>query len=277
MTGSELPPVSRTALGVAALRALESNRPDRLFGDPFAAAFFVAGKAMFPAPERVLPEGEPSLGRLFAGQVAIRTRFYDEFLLAAAKHGCAQVVLLAAGLDARPFRLDWPQGLRLFELDLPGVLEFKARVLAGIAAQPRCARIVVPGDLREDWAGALRAAGFDAVVPTAWLIEGLMIYLARDEAAVLLSTVGELSAPGSETAFEHRPSGEGDDIVTRAKGLSTGQEVTDLWKGGLGPDAPDWLVEHGWRPQTYAGPEIAAGYGRPGALPSTGFVTGVRA
>ncbi|HJP74666.1 MAG TPA: SAM-dependent methyltransferase [Pseudonocardiaceae bacterium] len=277
MTDPELPPVSRTALGVAALRALESDRPDRLFDDPFAAAFFGAGKAMFPAPERARPQGEPSLGLLFAGQIAVRTRFYDEFLLTAANRGCAQVVLVAAGLDARAFRLDWPQGVRLFELDLPGVLDFKARVLAELAARPRCARIAVPADLREDWSGALRAAGFDAVAPTAWLIEGLMIYLDRAEAAALLSTVGQLSAPGGEIAFEYRAAGERDDIVTQAKSLSTGQEVTDLWKGGFGPDVPEWLTEHGWRTRTYAGPEVAAGYGRAGALPSTGFVTGIRA
>ncbi|HEY2060700.1 MAG TPA: SAM-dependent methyltransferase [Amycolatopsis sp.] len=262
-----LPPVSRTAVGVAGLRALESGRPDRLFEDPYAGAFFRAGQALFSAEER----GD-GLGRVFAEQVAIRTRFFDDFLA-----GADQVVLLAAGLDARAFRLDWPEGTRLFELDLPDVLEFKDSVLAARSAEPRCERVVVPVDLRDDWPAALREAGFAPGRPTAWLAEGLLVYLDYDDAARLLADVTALSAPGSRISFEHRPQADRDGLLQRARAVANGESVTSLWKGGLGGTAPEWLAEHGWRPETFSRAELAAGYGRPSEDPASGgFVTGVK-
>ncbi|WP_275292907.1 SAM-dependent methyltransferase [Amycolatopsis sp. La24] len=142
----ELPPVGKTAVGVAGLRALESGRPDRLFDDPYAGAFFHAGRAIFEGRER-----HHELGMVFAHQVAIRTRFFDDFV-----SGGTQTVLLAAGLDARAFRLDWPDGARVFEVDLPDVLAFKETVLSEKGARPRCQRTTVPVDLRDDWVAALK-------------------------------------------------------------------------------------------------------------------------
>jgi methyltransferase (TIGR00027 family) len=272
VTGS-LPAVSRTAIGVAALRAYESGRPDRLFDDPYAAAFFEAGRSALPDTS---PEGpQAGLGALFYPQVVIRTRFYDDQLLGA---GCAQVVLLAAGLDTRAFRLAWPDGTRLFEVDLPEVLAFKDEVLAGQGAEPACARVVVPADLREDWATALRGAGFDPAVPSAWLAEGLLMYLTPEEAERLLTTVGELAAPGSRIAFEHRPGTPPGSLIARAKAAAGGEHVTDLWRGGLGGRAPEWLAAHGWEPSTVTRAELAAAYGRPSDDDATagGFVTAVR-
>ncbi|KDN24136.1 SAM-dependent methyltransferase [Amycolatopsis rifamycinica] len=268
MTGS-LPAVSRTAVGVAALRAAESRRPDRLFDDPYAAAFAEAGRSALPAE----PAG--GLGAMFYPQVVIRTRFYDGHLLGS---GCGQVVLLAAGLDTRAFRLPWPDGTRLFELDLPEVLAFKDQVLAGRGAEPACARVVVPADLREDWATALRGAGFDPAVPTAWLAEGLLMYLTGAEAERLLTTVGELAAPGSRIAFEHRPGTPPGSLIARAKVAAGGEHVTSLWRGGLGGRAPEWLATHGWQPSTVTRAELAAAYGRPSDDDATagGFVTAVR-
>ncbi|EOD64561.1 SAM-dependent methyltransferase [Amycolatopsis vancoresmycina] len=258
-----LPAVSRTAVGVAALRAYESSRPDRLFDDPYAAAFAEAGRSALPAA------GE-GLGALFAQQVAIRTRFYDDYLLAA---GCPQVVVLAAGLDARAFRLAWPLGTRLFELDLPEVFAFKEAVLAGRDATPACERVVVPADLRDDWAAALRAAGFDPGVPTAWLAEGLLVYLSREDAEKLLSAVSELSAPGSRVSFEHRKTETRDSLFARANATPGAERVTRLWLGGLGDAAPDWLRGHGWEPTVVSRAELAAEYGRPGEETVDGFVT----
>ncbi|MEU4250697.1 SAM-dependent methyltransferase [Amycolatopsis sp. NPDC026612] len=269
-----LPAVSRTAVGVAALRAYESSRPDRLFDDPYAAAFFAAGRS-------VLPDGtgrdsdQAGLGALMYPQIAIRTRFYDDYLLEA---GCAQVVLLAAGLDARAFRLAWPPGTRLFEIDLPEVLAFKDDVLTARGAEPACERVVVRADLREDWATALRSAGFDPAVPTAWLAEGLLIYLSYEDTERLLTTVGELSAPGSRVSFEHRPSGATESLTARARASAGGEHVTRLWLGGLRDSAPEWLAAHGWQPTTVARAELAAGYGRPAPDDGTagGFITAVR-
>ncbi|MBE1492928.1 methyltransferase (TIGR00027 family) [Amycolatopsis lexingtonensis] len=263
-----LPAVSVTAVGVAALRAYESRRPDRLFDDPYAAAFHAAGRALLPISPGETPQG--GLGALFARQVAIRTRFYDDYLLAA---GCAQVVVLAAGLDARAFRLGWAPGVRLFELDLPEVLAFKDEVLSRQDAVPSCERVVVPADLRGDWAAALRAAGFDPSVPAAWLAEGLLVYLSRDDAEKLLSTVTELSAPGSHVSFEHRSAETRDGLLARAKATPGAERVTRLWQGGLGGKAPEWLRGHGWSPTVVSHAELAAKYDRPGDETLDGFVT----
>ncbi|MBB4687617.1 SAM-dependent methyltransferase [Amycolatopsis jiangsuensis] len=266
MDGARLPPVGRTAVGVAALRALESGRPDRLFDDPYAGAFFHAGRALFEGRQR----RDGSLGAVFAQQVAIRTRYYDEFVADA-----GQVVILAAGLDARAFRLPWADGARLYELDLPEVLEFKDFVLNEQGARARCARTVVPVDLRADWANALLEAGFDRTRPTVWLAEGLLVYLSRDEAERLLIDVTALSAPGSRVSFEHRPEGAADGLLRRARAV--GSEVTDLWQGGLGPQAPEWLNDHGWTPETVAVADLAARYGRePEDRTRGGFVTATR-
>ncbi|QRP46439.1 SAM-dependent methyltransferase [Amycolatopsis sp. FDAARGOS 1241] len=260
----DLPPVGKTAVGVAALRALESRRPDRLFDDPYAGAFYVAGRAVLGSADR--PDG--GLREVFAQQVAVRTRFFDDFV-----RGAHQVVLLAAGLDARAFRLDWAPGTRLSELDLPDVLRFKDDVLGG--AQPRCARIEVPADLRDEWGAKLIAAGFDAGVPTAWLAEGLLVYLEHAEAAQLLEEVTRLSAPGSRVSFEHRPEGDRDGLLQRAR--KVGGRVTELWRGGLGGEAPEWLARHGWRPETFTVKALAAEYGRrPLDTTNGGFVIGTR-
>jgi len=268
-----LPAVSRTAVGVAALRAAESRRPDRLFDDPYAAAFFEAGRSALPDTS---PDGpQARFGAMFYPQIVIRTRFYDDQLLGS---GCTQVVLLAAGLDARAFRLAWPGGTRLFELDLPEVLAFKDEVLATQDARPACERVVVRADLREDWAAALREAGFDPAVPTAWLVEGLLIYLSYEEAERLLTTVGELSAPGSRVTFEHRPADTPDNLIARAGAAEGGEHVTALWRGGLRDTAPEWLAAHGWEPSTVTRAELAAAYGRPSDDDATagGFVTAER-
>jgi methyltransferase (TIGR00027 family) len=201
----------------------------------------------------------------------LRTRFFDDFLLAAVGDGCRQVVLLAAGLDTRAFRLDWPAGTRLYELDLPDVLDFKETVLARHGARPACDRTVIPADLREPWPARLTEKGFDPEVPTAWLPEGLLSYLAREEAVRLLTAVGELSRQGSRLSFEH-----GGALLGRAAELPSMRQYADLWKGGLGENAADWLSGHGWHPELHDSAGLAEAYGRPAAGISGGFLTAVR-
>ncbi|MGE5291474.1 MAG: SAM-dependent methyltransferase [Micromonosporaceae bacterium] len=175
MTSPEpLTGVGKTALGVARVRAWESSRPDRLFNDPYAAAFIDA----FPGaiPDDQAARGRlSSLGAALAFHAVIRTRFYDEYLVGACASGCRQIVLLAAGLDTRAYRLEWPHGVRLFEVDLAEVLRFKDSVLGGLGAAARCARTVVPADVRTGWPGELVSAGFSPNEPTAWLAEGRLI------------------------------------------------------------------------------------------------------
>jgi methyltransferase (TIGR00027 family) len=273
--------VGKTALGVALIRARESRRDDRLFDDPYAQAFVDAAPGAFPEEPRTgkqLAGAWPlaSLGAMFHAHAVIRTRFFDDYLAAAAAAGCLQVVLLAAGLDTRAFRLAWPERTRVFEADLPDVLAFKDTVLAACGAMPRCERITVPADLREDWTAELTRAGFNATRPTAWLAEGLLLYLTAHEARQLLTGVSELSAPGSQLSFEHSPTG-GASLTATARHMPTMQQYTTLWKGGLGDDAPGWLAGHGWPPRFHELAELASSYRRPVPDPARGgFLTAMR-
>jgi methyltransferase (TIGR00027 family) len=177
MSDSELPGgVGKTALGVAMVRAHESRRDDQLFDDPYAEAFVAAAPHAFDAEQRAAAAGGDmaSWGRAFWARAVVRTRFFDDYVLDAAAGSIRQVVLLAAGLDTRAFRLSWPRGMCRYELDLPAMLRFKERVLAERTAVARCERIAVAVALRTDWAVPLRDAGFQADSPTAWLAEGLL-------------------------------------------------------------------------------------------------------
>ena len=273
--------VGKTALGMALVRAQESRREDRLFDDPYAQAFADAAAGAFSAEPAAAGEwtrGGPlaRLGEVFAFHAAIRTRFFDDYLLGAAAAGCRQVVLLAAGLDSRAFRLPWPAGVRLFELDLPDVIGFKETALARRDAKPACERTVIPADLRGPWPARLTAAGFERAARTAWLAEGLLLYLTAGEAVGLLTDIGDLSAPGSQLSFEHG-SIAGSALFTQARTLPGMAQYTALWKGGLGEDAPGWLARHGWQPQFHDRARLAAAYGRPAPQASDGgFLTAVR-
>lgn len=276
-----LPGVGRTALGVAGIRAMESRRADRLFDDPYAQAFVEAGRVFFPDLHGCLTDSQErassGIGALFYPHAVVRTRFYDEFLLTAVAAGCRQVVLLAAGLDTRAFRLSWPKGVRVFELDLPEVLQFKQRVLNGQTATATCERTTLPVDLRDPWAEDLLAVGFQPSATTVWLAEGLLVYLSYDEASGMLSTASELSAPSSQLSFEHT-SHDDNGLLARARATPGASRVTTMWKGGLGERAPHWLAEHGWQCQVHSRTALAAHYGRPFDEPSSGgFLTATHA
>ncbi|RFU40874.1 SAM-dependent methyltransferase [Actinomadura logoneensis] len=258
--------VGRTALAVARVRAAEHRRADRILTDPFAEAFAAAGPPAAPV------RGGPARD-LMVLQVIVRTRFYDDYLRAATAAGIRQVVLLAAGLDTRAFRLDWPDGTRLFEVDLPDVLDFKDAALAG--AEPRCERTTVAADLRDDWARRLRAAGFDPSRRTAWLVEGLLIYLLPGDAAALLGGIGAESVPGGRLAAED---GAGTAwLLEHARRNPDQFRAGPLWNGGLGEATASWLEEHGWRTERHALTDVAASYGRPAPEGTrSGFLTAER-
>jgi methyltransferase (TIGR00027 family) len=259
--------VGGTSLGVARARAWESRRPDRLFDDPYAAAFTAAAGG----PGERTPIA-PARARL-AFHVIIRTRFYDDHLRAASEGGCRQVVLLAAGLDTRAYRLPWPPGVTLYELDLPHVLAFKEEVLTDAGAEPRCTRVTVPTDLRGDWPTRLTEVGFDPSVPTAWLVEGLLVYLTASDAARVLHRAGELSAPGSRISFERNNAAS----LFAEHDREGIEEYAALWQGGVS-DPAALLAADGWRTEVHELADVAASYGRP--LPGeslSGFVTATRA
>ena len=191
--------VGSTALFVATARALEAQKPDPLAVDPYAEVFCRAvGGHAADVLDGKEPDHElktPDWGEHFVNFQGARTRYFDEYFRRAADAGVRQVVILAAGLDSRAYRLDWPAGTTIFEVDQPQVLALKQDRLGGVV--PTCTRIVVPANLADDWPAAVVAQGFRPDAPTAWLAEGLLPYL--DEALVrrLLARVDKLSAPGS--------------------------------------------------------------------------------
>src|ERR1700728_911410 len=192
-----------TALGVASARAAETESDDPLISDPFAQVFLdAAGDGVWnwhsarQLPAEVL-EAEPEIAlqrQAMVGYMASRTAFFDRFFLDATGAGIRQAVILAAGLDARSWRLPWPAGRTVYELDQPRVLDFKAATLAEHGAQTACNRIAAPGDLRHDWPAALQQAGLDASVPSVWSAEGLMPYLPAAAQELLFDRIHGLTA-----------------------------------------------------------------------------------
>lgn len=185
--------VADTGVLVAAIRAEETRRADRLFDDPFA------GRLAGEAGRKMLADAVATSGEKSTLQIVVRTRFWDEALLNAVPP-IAQVVIFAAGLDARAYRLTWPDGTTVFELDQPAVITTKAEALAG--DDPRCRRVAIGVDLTEDWTDTLRANGFDSGLPAVWLMEGLLQYLDEDAVHTLFERVDTLSAPGSVLLYD---------------------------------------------------------------------------
>ncbi|WP_380283049.1 class I SAM-dependent methyltransferase [Kitasatospora purpeofusca] len=264
--------VGRTALMVAAARAIESRRPDALARDPLAEHFVRAARASthWPVHPRDVPKGpdgadDPLWGRL-GGYFALRTRALDDHLLRAARLGARQVVLLGAGLDARAHRLDWPPGTTVFELDRARVLAFKQQVLDRIGARPTARRVPVACDLRLDWAGALAAAGFCPGEPTAWLAEGLLLYLPAAAESRLAATVDRLSAAGSSLAYEVKlgmePAVVRRNPVYLAARDRLGIDLLVLFDDEPRPDTAADLAARGWSTVTHTPFEFTRHYGR---------------
>lgn len=236
---AELTAVNRTAVGVAFVRARESARPDRLFHDPYATCLS-AGHVAAPVAGAAAQQR-----RRLRAHVVLRTRFYDELLLGA---GHKQVVLLAAGLDSRAWRLAWTPGTTVYELDQPAVLAYKAERLA---ARPAVDRRPVAADLRGDWPAGLLAAGYDVSRPAAWLVEGLLVYLEPSQARDLLATVTGLATVGSSIGCER--TGPFHPLAGT---------VTSLWRGGIPEGATALLTSLGWRATETDTTSLARGWGR---------------
>lgn len=250
-------PVAQTSRWMAAARARESERPHRLFEDPLAAA--LAGPEGFAWLDRMEPVpgfGGPAL------YVIVRTRFFDDVLLYACRGaGVRQVVLVAAGMDARAFRLDWPSGTRLYELDRPEVLHAKGEVLARVGAKPACERRTIGVDLsHSSWSEALSEAGYRAREPSVWLMEGLLFYLGETAVRDLLGISGTLAGRGSLLGL---------DLVNRY--LLNSPATRPLLEafarrgatGRFGANDPEGLLaEHGWAAEATQAGEWGANYGR---------------
>jgi methyltransferase (TIGR00027 family) len=277
--------VGATALGVAAARAAETESENPLISDPFARVFVeAAGEGMWsiyanPALLAKAVEIQPDVQariQLMIDFMATRTAFIDEFFLGAADAGVRQVVILAAGLDARAWRLPWPDGTVVYELDQPKVLDFKSNTLREHGAQPTARLVNVPIDLRQDWPKALREHGFDASRPTAWSAEGLVRYLPSQAQDLLFERIHSLSAAGSWLASNVPGAGFTDPKLvqrqredmqrmraTAAKLVNADiTDYDDLWYPEERTPVDGWLREHGWDVSAATFTELMARYSR---------------
>ena len=204
--------VGATATFVASGRAMATKDPRGLINDPFAEPLVRAvGLDFFTKmmdgelDTSTIDNASPARKQAMIDGMAVRTRYFDDYLIDATNNGVRQAVILASGLDARAYRLPWPAGTVVYELDQPQVIDFKTTTLAGIGAEPLTTRRTIPIDLRQDWPAALKAAGLDLTAPIAWLAEGLLIYLPPDAQDRLFDNITELSVPGSRVATEFVP------------------------------------------------------------------------
>jgi methyltransferase (TIGR00027 family) len=279
--------VGATATGVAVGRALATQHPNALIDDPYAAPLVRAvGVPFFTRlVDGELNPGEVDANAVFGMQrmtdmMAVRTRFFDEFFLtstgggnsaeAAASGTIRQAVILAAGLDARAYRLPWPPETTVFEIDQPQVIDFKTQTMRELGAAPTAHRHAVAVDLRHDWPTALQRAGFDPDQPTAWSAEGLLAFLPSDAQDRLLDEITALSAPGSRLAAENMDGGgEGAQMMQdrmhqtidhwREHGFDL--DMTDLWYFGERHDIPEYLTTRGWTTQLIPMTELYAASG----------------
>jgi methyltransferase (TIGR00027 family) len=258
--------VGSTAVMVAAARAVESDSPDALISDPYAKLLVAhAGTGVW---ETLLNEAlidklesvDPEIAAVYhhvRNYQAVRTHFFDAYFAEAVDAGIRQVVILASGLDSRAYRLDWPAGTTVYEIDQPKVLAYKEATLAAHDVTPAAQRRAVAIDLRQDWPAALTAAGFDPAAATAWLAEGLLMYLPADGQDRLFEQITALSAPGSriaaETAANHaderrQEMSERFKKVAEQIGLDQTVDVQDLiYHDEDRAAVSEWLNGHGWR------------------------------
>lgn len=258
--------VGATATMVAAARAIATKADDALIDDPFAEPlvravgvdfFTKLASGELRAEDLDVDHASVGMARM-TDNMAVRTRFFDEFFTSATggEAGIRQAVILASGLDSRAYRLAWPAGTTVYEIDQPEVIEFKTRTLADFGAEPTADRRTVAVDLRFDWPSALIAAGFDPSRPTAWSAEGLLGYLPPEAQDKLLDTITELSAVGSRVAVESTPN---IDAADHEKAIERMQEAAQQWRDhgfeldfadliylGDRNEASAYLADRGW-------------------------------
>jgi methyltransferase (TIGR00027 family) len=264
--------VGATALGGAMARAAESDCEYPLFTDRYAQ-FFVDAATTRGWDPSVITKRLP----IIRGYAAVRTKWFDEYFIAAGANGIYQAVILAAGLDARAWRLPWVKGSVIYEIDQPRVLAFKADTLAARGARPATRYEAVPIDLRADWPTALREAGFDPSMPTAWSAEGLLPYLPAAGQDLLFERMVKLSATGSRIAIETlSPSFLDPEYLERRReflrrlhegaepsGDAAVPDTADLWYLEERTDLTQWLTERGWEVTAIEAPKLMERYDRP--------------
>jgi len=260
--------VGATATMVAASRAVASQGPDPLLDDPWADPLVrAAGLDIFIRiiDGKIDFEEDALLNRKTrVQQMAVRTRFFDNFFTGSTEDGVRQAVILASGLDTRAYRLPWPAGTVVYEIDQPQVIAFKTDTLAGLGAEPTAHRRTIAIDLRDDWPAALREGGFDVTAPTAWSAEGLLPYLPPEAQDRLFDNITALSAPGSRLATEHVPDPNAftDERLTRIterwRSFGFNLDAADLFYQGERSVVVDYLSTHGWQVTAHPAKELYA-------------------
>lgn len=251
-----------TALMTAAARAIAADRGGALAPDPYARLFVQAGRlaGLLPATSG---EEQELLWEGIATYLDIRSHYFDSYLAAVAT---PQIVQLAAGLDMRAFRLDWPEGTAIYELDQPVLLEFKRSVLASATGPlpKRPGRRVVVADLLGAWPAALLASGFDPGVPATWIAEGALFYLPAQAEPRIVADICRLSAPGSRLVLEHIPEvgrWMADQRFAEGERVS-GVGMTAMLESGTRPSPAALLAERGWTTHEETVGDVARRYGR---------------
>jgi methyltransferase (TIGR00027 family) len=280
--------VGATAMGMALARAAETVSDAPLFEDPYAQHFVDAAIAQGWTPPyshatlAQLGDVDASAGKFVRAMTdysLCRTRFFDEFFAAAAAGGIRQVVVLAAGLDARTWRLPWRRGTVVYEIDQPQVVAFKAKAVQALNRETEARSVLVPLDLRDDWPKALLHNGFDTILATAWSVEGLLPYLPPEAQDLLFERINELSANGSRIVVDaftaefygQRGAAEVRDATTRIRSafeqldgagpadmLDRDQLIYEVERA----DVADWLTEHGWSTSRENALDTMTRYGR---------------
>jgi len=257
-------PVGATSRWIAAARAFETESDEPLFVDPFARE--LSGDIGFS----IFAHTQGASGAVTRGRnpyLSIRTKFLDDAILKAVRdRSYAQVVILAAGMDTRAFRLEWPAGVTLFEVDRDDVFGWKEPILERLKASPRCDRRVVRTDLTADWMAALTSAGFDPALPTAFLLEGLLMYLREPDVEQLLTSLSTIAATGSWLAGDVI----NDHVLTSAFTVGTVKALETMgcpWQFGMAhPES--YLARFGWTVTVVMPGDPIAQYGPKWAFPA---------
>jgi methyltransferase (TIGR00027 family) len=273
--------VGATATMVAAARAVATKADNPIIHDQFAEPLVRAVGVDFLTRwasgdlNAADVDADDSTWKLqqMPDAMAARTRFFDAFFAEATTAGIRQAVILASGLDARAYRLDWPAGTTVFEVDQPEVIAFKTQTLSDLGASPTTDRRTVAIDLRNDWPAALIEAGFDRTQPTAWIAEGLLGYLPPEAQDRLLDNIAALSADGSRLATEAIPDMPD---VDQDKARALMQQATDKWRAhgfdlnfeelgyqGDRNDVAEYLNGLGWRSSGQPMSQLLAEHGLP--------------